>query len=350
MPEKDPDFARKLTAWHRLHGRHDLPWQGTRDPYRIWVSEIMLQQTQVGAVVGYFQRFMDRFPDLPALSRASEDDVLRLWSGLGYYARARNLHKAARQIVENHHGRFPGSADAIAELPGIGRSTASAIAAFAYGEHAPILDGNVKRVLARRFGVDGYPGVAAVEAQLWNLATRLLPKKTGGARIEAYTQALMDLGATLCTRANPACERCPLSTECVARVTGRVSELPAPRPRKATPVRQATWLLLRHRATILLERRPSTGLWGGLWVFPEYAGVRLAQHCRTEFSCVLAGHQTLLPFTHGFTHFRLEISPVLCEVQTRTAGAESPGRAWLSVAEAMEAAVPVPVRRLLLQL
>ncbi len=350
MHDPDPDFARKLTAWHGLHGRHDLPWQGTRDPYRIWVSEIMLQQTQVGVVAGYFQRFMERFPDLRALAGASEDDVLRLWSGLGYYARARNLHKAARRIVEKHHGRFPRSAQAIGELPGIGRSTAAAIAAFAFGEHAPILDGNVKRVLARRFGVNGFPGVAAVEAQLWMLATRLLPGKGGAARIEAYTQALMDLGATVCTRSNPACARCPVSAECVARNTGRISELPAPRPKKAMPVRQATWLVLRHRAKVLLERRPSTGLWGGLWVFPEYAGRHFAQHCQAEFSCVLAGHQALLPFAHGFTHFRLEISPVLCEVKTRAARAESPGRVWLDVGEAIVAAVPVPVRKLLLQL
>lgn len=350
MHKRDQDFARKLTDWHRLHGRHDLPWQGTRDPYRIWVSEIMLQQTQVGAVSGYFQRFMDRFPDLQALASATEDDVLRLWSGLGYYARGRNLHKAASLIADRHRGRFPRDAQAIAELPGIGRSTAAAIAAFAYGESVAILDGNVKRVLSRRFGVGGFPGATAVEKELWALATSLLPPKEGGARIETYTQALMDLGATVCTRGRPACKRCPLSEDCVARRTGRISELPAPRPKKAIPVRQATWLLLRYGRKVLLERRPSSGLWGGLWVFPEYDGKRIARHCREEFSCELADHHALDPLAHGFTHFRLDIQPILCEIQARGVRAESPGRAWLDVDEARDAAVPVPVRKLLLLL
>ncbi len=350
MDSVDPGFARKLTDWHRLHGRHDLPWQRTRDPYRIWVSEIMLQQTQVGAVVGYFQRFLDRFPDLKSLALASEDDVLRLWSGLGYYARARNLHKAARTIVVDHNGRFPRSAEAIAGLPGIGRSTAAAIAAFAFGESAAILDGNVKRVLARRFGVGGFPGVAAVEKKLWEIATCLLPPTDGEVRIESYTQALMDLGATVCTRGQPSCGKCPLSAECVARGTGRISEFPAPRPKKATPVREATWLVLRHRKRVLLERRPSSGLWGGLWVFPEYAGKSLEYHCRAQYSCELARHHVLPGFSHAFTHFRLEIRPVLCEVEIRGTAAESPGRVWLETGEAIDSAVPVPVRKLLLQI
>lgn len=343
-------FARRLVGWHRLHGRHDLPWQGTRDPYRIWVSEIMLQQTQVGAVIGYFERFIERFADLVTLAAASEDDVLRLWSGLGYYARARNLHKAARQIVERHDGRFPHSAREIAGLPGIGRSTAAAIAAFAFGERAAILDGNVKRVLARCFGIEGYPGTAAVEARLWALAERLLPARGAAACIEPYTQALMDLGATVCTRAKPGCGACPMSAGCAARAAGRQSELPAARPKKDTPVRRVTWLVLMHRAQVLLERRPSSGLWGGLWVFPEFAGGNLSRHCRTEFACELSDHRALPAFAHGFTHFRLEISPVLCEVKSRVDRIESPGRAWLGVEEAGSAAVPVPVRKLLLAL
>lgn len=350
MYKPDPGFSRKLTEWHRLHGRHDLPWQRTRDPYRIWVSEIMLQQTQVGAVVGYFQRFLDRFPDLQSLAQASEDDVLRLWSGLGYYARARNLHKAARLIVENHGGTFPQDLQAIAALPGIGRSTAAAIAAFSFGESGAILDGNVKRVLARRFGIDGFPGVAVVEKRLWNLATELLPSAASRIPIEIYTQALMDLGATVCTRGKPACGNCPLSSDCVARATGRIPELPTPRPKKVTPVRQATWLILRHRKRVLLERRPSSGLWGGLWVFPEYVGKRIAHHCRAEYACKLAGHHALPGFSHGFTHFRLDIRPVVCEVVAREAMAESPGRIWLSVSEAIDSAVPVPVRKVLRQL
>lgn len=350
MYKPDPGFSRKLVEWHRLHGRHDLPWQRTRDPFRIWVSEIMLQQTQVGAVVGYFQRFLERFPDLQSLARASEDDVLRLWSGLGYYARARNLHKAARVIVEIHGGAFPQDIQSIAALPGIGRSTAAAIAAFSFGESGAILDGNVKRVLARRFGIDGFPGVAAVEKMLWNLATELLPSAASEMPIEIYTQALMDLGATVCTRGKPACGNCPLAADCVAHATGRISELPAPRPKKATPVRQATWLVLRHGKQVLLERRPSSGLWGGLWVFPEYAGKRIAHHCRTEYTCELLDHRALPDFSHGFTHFRLDIRPVVCEVAGRGAVAESPGRIWLSLSEAIDAAVPVPVRKVLRQL
>lgn len=307
----------------------------------------MLQQTQVSAVIGYFRRFMDRFPDLSALARASEDEVLTLWSGLGYYARARNLHKTARQIAASHSGQFPRSAEAIGKLPGIGRSTAAAVAVFAFGQHAAILDGNVKRVLARCFGVEGYTGAAVVEAKLWRLATRLLPAKGRATRIEAYTQALMDLGATVCTRSTPACERCPISSDCVARKTGRTAELPSPRPKKETPIRHATWLVLRHREQVLLQRRPSAGLWGGLLVFPEYAGRSLARHCGAEFACVLAGHRALVPFAHAFTHFRLEISPLLCEVDKREARAEAPGRIWLDVREAIAAAVPAPVRRLL---
>lgn len=350
MYTPDPGFARKLTEWHRFYGRHDLPWQRTRDPYRIWVSEIMLQQTQVGAVIGYFQRFLDRFPDLQSLAQASEDDVLRLWSGLGYYARARNLRKAARVIVENHGGTFPRDIQAIAALPGIGRSTAAAIAAFSFGEFGAILDGNVKRVLARRFGIEGFPGVAAVEKKLWNLAAGLLPPASGEIPIETYTQALMDLGATVCTRGKPACGNCPLVPDCVARATGRISELPAPRPKKAMPVRRATWLVLRHRKRVLLERRPSSGLWGGLWVFPEYGGKRIAHHCRAEYACELADQYALPDFSHGFTHFRLEIRSVVCDVAALGAVAESPGRIWLAVGEAIDAAVPVPVKKVLRQL
>ena len=341
------DFSRKLTGWQRRHGRHDLPWQGTRDPYRVWVSEIMLQQTQVGAVIGYFQRFMARFPDLASRARASDEEVLELWSGLGYYARARNLHKAARMIVEVHHGRFPRTTEAIEALPGIGRSTAAAIAVFAFGERAAILDGNVKRVLARCFGVEGFPGLAPVEAQLWALAGRLLPRVSGNAPIETYTQGLMDLGATVCTRSRPACGECPLSDGCVARRTGRTAQLPAPRPKRAYPTREATWLVLMHRGEVLLERRPSVGLWGGLWVFPEYAGTGLEHHCRREFGCVLEAHHSLEKFAHSFTHFRLEISPVVCNVGGRDSRAASPGRVWLGVEDALGSAVPAPVRMLL---
>ena len=338
-------FARRLVAWQRNHGRHDLPWQRTRDPYLIWVSEIMLQQTQVGAVVGYYARFIERFPDLHALADANEDTVLRHWSGLGYYARARNLHKAARLVVSEYGGRFPHTAVQIAALPGIGRSTAAAIAAFAFGEHGAILDGNVKRVLARCFGIEGFPGSAKVEAQLWALAERLLPPQ--GDDIEAYTQGLMDLGATICTRANPACEKCPVSATCIARRTGRTAELPSPRPRKDYPTRTAQWLVLRYRKQVLLERRPPAGIWGSLWAFPEFEGKDLARHCLERFGCELSGHRELPQFAHGFTHFRLEVSPLVCEVGRLRPRAADSERMWLSPEDAMAAAVPTPVRNLL---
>lgn len=341
------DFGRKLVAWQGLHGRHGLPWQGTSDPYRIWISEIMLQQTQVGAVIGYFQRFMDRFPDVSVLARATEEEVLQLWSGLGYYARARNLHKAARTIVECHDGRFPTTAESIEELSGIGRSTAAAIAAFAFGERAPILDGNVKRVLARRFGVEGFPGAKKVEARLWEIAAELLPRSRAQSTMQAYTQGLMDLGATVCTRSRPACGECPVASDCVARTTGRTGDLPAPRPRKSYPTRETTWLVLRQSGQVLLERRASSGIWGGLWGFPEFSKDDLAGYCESEFDCVLSRQRSLEPFAHGFTHFRLQISPVECVVTRRSKRAESPGRAWMGLEEAISGAVPVPVRKVL---
>ena len=312
------EFAQKVVQWQRRHGRRSLPWQGTRDPYRIWLSEVMLQQTQVSTVIPYYERFIAKFPTAKALAAAQEEQVLELWSGLGYYARGRNLHRAARLIAT--HG-FPRTAEAIAELPGVGRSTAAAIAAFAYGERAAILDGNVKRVLSRVFGI-------ADKNELWPLAERLLPKKG----IEAYTQGLMDLGATICARLNPTCERCPVSDACVARKQGRIAELPAPRERRELPQREVTWLLLRHNGAVRLERRPSPGIWGGLWCPPELNGRKPR------------GAKVLAPIEHGFTHYRLRIFPVLCDVPRRTAGR------WLEIKEAGESALPAPVKSLLARL
>jgi A/G-specific adenine glycosylase len=308
-------FAEKVVRWQRRHGRASLPWQGTRDPYRIWLSEVMLQQTQVSAVIPYYQRFLHRFPTVRALARAHEEQVLQLWSGLGYYARGRNLHRAAKLIAQ--HG-FPKTAEAIAELPGVGRSTAAAIAAFSYGERAAILDGNVKRVLSRVFGIPD-------EKALWALAERLLPKR----HIEPYTQGLMDLGATICARKNPECGRCPVSVACVARKERRIAELPAPRPHRELPQREVTWLLLRHNGAVRLERRPAPGIWGGLWCPPELSGKRPA------------GAKALPAIEHGFTHFRLRIRPLLCDVRKRTAGR------WLRLEAAGAAALPAPVRALL---
>jgi len=312
-------FAQKLIAWQRRHGRHDLPWQGTRDPYRIWLSEVMLQQTQVSTVIPYYRRFIQKYPTARALASATEDEVLQLWSGLGYYARGRNLHRAARLIAT--HG-FPQTSEKIAELPGVGRSTAAAIAAFAYGERGAILDGNVKRVLARVYGVGD-------EKALWPLAERLLPKRGIG----TYTQALMDLGATVCTRRKPHCERCPVSDACKARKQNRIAELPAPRVRRELPQKKVTWLVLRHDHAVLVERRPAPGIWGGLWCPPELSGKRPA------------GAKPLPTIEHGFTHFRLRIRPLLCDVDSRA----QRGR-WLRLDEAGAAALPAPVKTLLARL
>src|SRR5262245_55915309 len=291
-------LAAKLIAWQKRHGRRDLPWQGTRDPYRIWLSEVMLQQTQVAAVIPYYERFLRRFPTIEALALASEDEVLRLWSGLGYYARGRNLHAAAQRIIERG---FPRTSAAIAELPGVGRSTAAAIAAFAFGERAAILDGNVKRVLARYFAVEGWPGEKAVEAALWEQASRLLPER----EIESYTQALMDLGATVCTRSAPRCDACPIGISCKARKANRIAEIPAPRPRQALPQKAVTWLVLRRDNEILLEKRPSSGIWGGLWSFPEAPGKDVNGYCRRVLACQVISKTALDTLEHGFTHFRL---------------------------------------------
>ena len=332
-------FAEKLIAWQKQHGRRSLPWQGTRDPYRIWLSEVMLQQTQVSAVIPYYERFLRRFPGVAALAAASEDEVLRLWSGLGYYARGRNLHAAAKAIVQL--GSFPASAEEIEKLPGIGRSTAAAIAAFAFGERAAILDGNVKRVLARHFGIEGWPGEKAVESRLWARANAELP----GSGIETYTQALMDLGATVCTRA-PRCDACPVRAGCKARKASWTAEIPKPRPRKVLPQKVVTWLILRHGAQVLLEKRPPLGIWGGLWSFPEAPARDVDGYCRRTLGCEVGAKKELETLEHGFTHFRLQIRPLRCEV-SKTPGLESPGRLWIDLAEAAQAAVPTPVRTLL---
>jgi A/G-specific adenine glycosylase len=334
-------FASALIAWHPLHGRQALPWQGTRDPYRIWLSEIMLQQTRVSAVIPYYERFLRRFPDVAALAGASEEVVLELWSGLGYYARGRNLLLAAKQIEKLK--AFPDTAEKIAQLPGIGRSTAAAVAAFAFGERSAILDGNVKRVLARSFGIEGWPGERAVETRLWRLAEKLLPKND----IEIYTQALMDLGATVCTRTKPDCSACPVRQSCVARKKSRVADIPAPRPRKALPTKHATWLLLLHKGTVLLERRPSVGLWGGLWTFPESASKNIEAYCRSALGCEIASIKKLKILEHGFSHFNLRIQPLACEVRRVAPRAEESGRMWIDMEEAQGAAVPAPVRKLL---
>ena len=337
-------FAAKLIAWQKKHGRHDLPWQGTRDPYAIWLSEIMLQQTQVATVTPYFIRFLARFPGVAALAEAPLDEVLRLWSGLGYYSRARNLHAAAREIVTAHGGRFPRRFEQVAALPGIGRSTAAAICVFAFGSRHAILDGNVKRVLARYRGVKGYPGEKKVADSLWREAEELLPRRG----IEAYTQGLMDLGAIVCTRAKPHCAECPVHGGCVALRRGWVASLPGPRPRKQLPHKRTTMLVLTRAGEVLLEKRPVTGIWGGMWCLPE-AGKKadLEAYCLRRFGAHATEIEELAAIAHGFTHFSLDIRPLRVKVSALVPSAAEPGLVWLPFAEARTAAIPAPVRRIL---
>jgi A/G-specific adenine glycosylase len=336
-------FAEAVMAWQRLHGRHDLPWQGCRDPYRIWVSEIMLQQTQVGAVIPYYQRFMGRFPDVATLAAAPVDAVLEHWSGLGYYARARNLHRAANWIVSENAGVFPASAATLARLPGVGRSTAAAIAAFAFGERAAILDGNVKRVLTRCFGIAGWPGAPRVEAELWVLAERLLPQSDIG----VYTQGLMDLGSGVCTRKKPRCGDCPLQPRCVAARDGSTASIPAPRPPRNLPRRETFMLVMIRGDEVMLAQRPSTGIWGGLWCFPEVSAEAAASPAAERRGVRVARIERLAAVEHGFTHFRLTIHPLLLEVVPARLDACEPGTVWMPLARAAQAAVPSPVRRML---
>jgi A/G-specific adenine glycosylase len=329
------NFALLLIRWQKSHGRHGLPWQQpghAHDPYCIWLSEIMLQQTQVATVIPYYERFLARFPHLASLAAAPTDEVMALWSGLGYYARARNLQRAAQEIVNRHDGRFPRRIEDIEALPGIGRSTAAAIAVFAFGARAAILDGNVRRVLARCFGVEGFPGEKAVEAHLWALAESLLP----GRDLVAYTQGLMDLGATLCTRTKPACAACPLAAQCVAHRENRSAALPTPRAKRTVPQRAVTLLVLRRRGRVLLEQRPPHGIWGGLLSLPELPEGELPRR--------YAGAVPLPVLRHAFTHFRLDITPLLCKVSP---GGTAPEGVWLSLKQLDEAPLPAPIRKIL---
>jgi len=318
-------FAPRLLSWFAQHGRHDLPWQQDRSPYRVWVSEIMLQQTQVATVIPYYRRFMARFPDLVALATAPIDEVLHHWSGLGYYARARNLYRAAQVVRDTHGGSLPDDHAALVELPGIGRSTAAAILALARDARHPILDGNVKRVLARWFGVDGFPGEARVGAELWELSEAVTPAR----RAADFTQAIMDLGATLCTPRHPRCDECPLAENCVARREGRTADLPARRRPRKRPQRRVVWLVFRRGEAVLLERRPPSGIWGGLWGFPEFETRAAAEATAVARAGAPARAPVVLDHVrHVFTHFELEIEPLLVELDRRSPLVESDAETW----------------------
>ncbi len=344
-PTPDPGrFAGPLLDWYALHGRHDLPWQRDRTPYRVWVSEIMLQQTQVATAIPYYERFMGRFANVAALAEAPLDEVLHHWSGLGYYARARNLHRAAQQIEAEHGGHFPTEFAALHALPGIGRSTAAAILSLALDVRQPILDGNVKRVLARWFGVEGSPATLAVERRLWARSEAVTP----ATRAADYTQAVMDLGATLCTRSRPRCGDCPVATECVARATERTTVLPTPRASRPRPRRQVVWLVLRSADKLLLTQRPSAGLWGGLWGFLEVTTRAQARALAQRKSGASRPRLKVLPkICHAFTHFELEITPLLCELDTgERAPVEGPHETWYNARRPAKLGLAAPVAAL----
>ncbi|MBK5971080.1 MULTISPECIES: A/G-specific adenine glycosylase [Thiorhodovibrio] len=355
-----PDaFAATVLDWFAQHGRKDLPWQREPTPYRVWVSEIMLQQTQVAVVIPYFECFIARFPTLHALARADLDDVLRHWAGLGYYARARNLHHAAREIEKRHGGEFPQQLDSLMALPGIGRSTAGAVLSLAGGQAHAILDGNVKRVLARCFAVSGWPGQSAVQHRLWVLADELLAAAVGlGPRGDwpgaaAYNQGMMDIGATLCTRGAPRCTCCPLSRQCLALASDQVRCYPKPKPKRSLPRRATRWLLVQDaQGNILLERRPASGIWGGLWTLPEAAmDEDFTSWCERHLGAQATAVEKLADRRHTFSHFALDIHPVRLRfpgLSDRVADDDS--RVWLSLEAATKMAVPAPLKRLLLEL
>jgi A/G-specific adenine glycosylase len=338
------EFAEKIIHWQLQHGRHDLPWQNTRDPYAIWLSEIMLQQTQVSAVIPYYLRFMERFPDITTLASAEQEKVLQYWSGLGYYSRARNLHAAAQQIEAHHGGLFPTDFDSVVALPGIGRSTAAAILSFAFGQAHAILDGNVKRVLARYYGIEGWPGKPAIEKKLWSLAESLLPQQD----IEPYIQGLMDLGATVCTRSKPDCDTCPLHGQCIAHRDNHTAKLPSPKPRAQLPERHTYMLLLLAGPEILLEKRSPTGIWGGLWSLPEIISPENAVENVHQRFGVETEHVGELPLlAHGFTHFRLNITPLVMRVLKPKSEVRQGSFIWLDRQEALGSAIPSPIRKLI---
>ena len=340
----DEQFGVAVLDWYDRHGRKDLPWQQAITPYRVWVSEIMLQQTQVSTVLGYFDRFMDALPTVEALAGAAEDEVLHLWTGLGYYSRARNLHKTAKLVVAEHGGEFPRCVERLAELPGIGRSTAGAIASLSMGLRAPILDGNVKRVLARYVAQDGYPGEPKVARQLWDVAERLTPQT----RVNHYTQAMMDLGATLCTRSKPSCLLCPLKAGCRAHLLGRETDYPAPKPRKALPQKRTLMPLLANReGAILLYRRPSTGLWGGLWSLPELEDLAALDPLAERHALELQQHRQLPGLTHTFSHFQLAIEPWLIRVKSTRDAVAEPDWLWYNLATPPRLGLAAPVKTLL---
>jgi len=341
MPKEQP-FAARVLRWFDTHGRKDLPWQKEVDPYRVWVSEIMLQQTQVQTVLPYYSRFMDAFPDVGSLADATLDAVLQHWSGLGYYARARNMHRAAQTVRDQFHGVFPTEFDAVVALPGVGRSTAGAILALALGQRHAILDGNVKRVLARHAAIAGWPGKSAVTHALWALAEARTPEQ----RVADYTQAIMDLGATLCTRSKPDCSACPVADDCQARLTESIADFPGRKPRQSKPLRTTTMVMAISNDSVYLERRPPAGIWGGLWSLPEVESV--ADWCWQKLQLLPEVTEQRAILRHSFSHYDLDIQPVVVRVAagSRTV-ADNPDATWHVLDHEPPGGLAAPVQQLL---
>jgi A/G-specific adenine glycosylase len=336
------NFAERVLAWYDEHGRKDLPWQHDRSGYRVWISEVMLQQTQVQTVIPYFERFVQSFPDATSLANAATDDVLQHWSGLGYYARARNLHRAATIIRDDHGGEFPQAFEDVLALPGIGRSTAGAILALAFGQRHPILDGNVKRVLARHAAIDGWPGVASVGKQLWELADELTPQ----ARVDAYTQAMMDIGATVCTRSRPACTECPVSEDCHGLATGEPERFPGRKPRRERPLRTTTMVLAVADGAVYLERRPASGIWGGLWSLPEVGDVDA--WCSERLNMASVDAEAWDSLRHSFSHYDLDITPIVVRVDAVSSRvADDADSTWHRLGAAPPGGIAAPVSKLI---
>ncbi|HTD73443.1 MAG TPA: A/G-specific adenine glycosylase [Steroidobacteraceae bacterium] len=347
MRLQDEEFSQRLLAWFAVHGRHTLPWQINPTPYRVWISEVMLQQTQVATVIPYYERFLARFPDVQSLASAPLDEVLHLWTGLGYYARARNLRACAQMLTARFGGEFPERIDAVMELPGIGRSTAGAILALSRGKRHPILDGNVKRVLARVFGIAGDPGSKALVELLWARSDACTP----GENIAAYTQAIMDLGATVCTRARPACTVCPMNAVCVAGLEGRQAELPGTKQRRTRPSRETTLLIAQtgtHNSTaILVERRPASGLWGGLWSPPQFENESDAlAWCERELGEAVRDPRALAPIDHAFTHFDLRLNPLVVRCELNLSVQDAADRLWYPLETPPRIGLPQPINQL----
>jgi A/G-specific adenine glycosylase len=344
----DTGFSARILQWFALHGRKDLPWQTNPTPYRVWISEIMLQQTQVATVIPYFTRFMASFPHVHALADANIDDVLHHWSGLGYYARARNLHKTAKLIRDEFDGDFPRAFADVVALPGIGRSTAGAILSLSRNERHPILDGNVKRVLARYHAVEGWPGKPAVSAALWEFAVQHTP----ASQVAEYTQAMMDLGATVCTRTRPSCDRCPLMSACAAHASGRTVDYPGRKGKRAKPLRSTNMALIHSDGAIFLERRPASGIWGGLWSFPELGAVDdLACWCEEQVGVRPLEIERWDVVRHSFTHFDLDIAPIAVRVIAASSRVEdSDDHVWYDIDAPQKLGIAAPVSGLIQKL